>query len=83
MLDDASGTFDYEEAREKVYELQHYLLNPENDLAAFAQLPWVNLLQRTVAWPYVKNRRPISWFGHYDQTIANLWLDQTDPSHGG
>jgi peptide/nickel transport system substrate-binding protein len=83
MLDDTSATFDYDEAVEKVYEMQRYLLNPDNDLAAFAQLPWVNLLSRAVSWPYVKNRKPVSWFGHYDQTIANIWLDQNDPTFSG
>jgi peptide/nickel transport system substrate-binding protein len=79
MLEDASATFDYDEAREKVLEMQRYLLNADNDLIAFAQLPYVNQLSRQLYWSYVKNAQPFSWFGHRDQ-VANLWLDSNDPN---
>lgn len=82
MLDDALGDFEYESARETVLDIQRYLLDTGNDgMGVLAQLPYVNEADRGIAWPYVKNMRGFTWFGHSDW-YANLWFDQDDPSYG-
>ena len=80
MLEETSAIFDYDEAHEAVLEMQRYLLNPESVDIAFAQIPYVNDLGRSLAWPYVKNYRGFSWFGHLDAHYANIWLDSNDPT---
>ncbi len=83
MLDDALEDFEYESAREKVLEIQRYLLDKGNDgMGVLAQLPYICEADRDIAWPYVKNRRGFTWFGHADW-YANMWFDQDDPSYAG
>ncbi|MEX2238185.1 MAG: ABC transporter substrate-binding protein [Dehalococcoidia bacterium] len=83
MLDEAATIFDYDEAHERILEIQRYLLSPDAPDAAFAQIPYINDLGRTISWPYVKNRKGSSWFGHLDVTLSNLWIDSTDPTYEG
>ena len=83
MLDEAVQIFDYDEAHERVLEMQRYLLDPGATGAAFAQIPYINDLGRTISWPYVHNVRGFSWFGHLDAHFANLWIDTSHPEYQG
>jgi peptide/nickel transport system substrate-binding protein len=83
MLDEVAGIFDYDEAHERVLDIQRYLLDPGATGAAFAQIPYINDLGRTISWPYVHNLRGVSWFGHLDTLYANLWIDTSHPEYSG
>ena len=81
MLDDARVDFNYESSRETVYTIQRYMLQEANDgMGVLAQIPYVNGLGRTIRWPYVKNDRDFTWFGHSDWN-ANVWFDTNDASY--
>jgi dipeptide transport system substrate-binding protein len=77
LLDDQRTMFDYEERRDKGYEIQRYLL--EN---TFARLDYAAPITRSAEWTYVRNSFTATWFGH-NYFYSDVWLDRDDPNFGG
>jgi peptide/nickel transport system substrate-binding protein len=77
MLEAQRAEFDVERRRQLGYDIQNYLLDN-----VAARLDWVAQIWRGCVWSYVRNYEPSPWYGR-TFSLANYWLDSTDPSYEG
>ena len=76
-LDQSREEFEYEARRELCYKIQDRLMRE-----IVPGMRFFNDIGRTLRWPYVGNPRSWPWFG-VAYWYANVWLNQSDPSHSG